>query len=45
MDRPGLYTVRLTLVFYHNDERREDGITLGIDDVLKVSEGVHCSAS
>lgn len=36
MDRPGLYTVRLTLVFNHNDERRGDGITLRVDDVLKV---------
>eukprot|EP00752_Nemacystus_decipiens_P008487 g7584.t1 len=36
VDRPGLYTVRLTLMFYHNDERRGDGITLGVNDVLKV---------
>ncbi|CAM9825648.1 unnamed protein product, partial [Scytosiphon promiscuus] len=34
--RPGLYTVRLTVVFYHNDERRGDGITLGVDDLIEV---------
>ncbi|CAM9809949.1 unnamed protein product, partial [Laminaria digitata] len=25
VDRPGRYTVRLTVIFYHNDKRRGDG--------------------
>lgn len=37
VDRPGRYTVRLTVVFYHNDKRREDGIVLGLDDLIEVS--------
>ena len=37
VDRPGRYTVRLTMIFYHNDERRGDGIVLGLDDLIEVS--------
>lgn len=37
MDRPGHYTVRLSLVFYHNDERRADGIKLDLSDLMEVS--------
>lgn len=34
--RPGLYTVRLTVIFFHDDERRGDGITLGVDELMEV---------
>lgn len=36
VDRPGHYTLRLALVFYHEDEKREDGVELGIDDLVRV---------
>lgn len=38
VDRPGRYTVRLTVIFYHNDKRRGDGIVLGLDDLIEVSQ-------
>jgi len=39
VDRAGLYTVRLTLIFYHDDERRRDGVALGVDDLMEVKCG------
>lgn len=36
--RPGLYTVRMTVLFHHDDERRDDGIKLGVEDLLKVQQ-------
>ena len=36
VERAGLYTVRLTVVFFHEDERRGDGITLGVDELMEV---------
>ncbi|CAM9678211.1 unnamed protein product [Ectocarpus sp. 4 AP-2014] len=43
VERPGLYTVRLTVVFFHDDERRGDGITLGVDELMEVR--LQCVAS
>ena len=37
VDRPGRYTVRLTMLFYHNDKRRGDGIVLGLEGLIEVS--------
>lgn len=37
VDRPGHYTVRLTVVFHHNDKRRGDGIVLALEDLLEAS--------
>lgn len=45
VDRPGLYTVRLTLLFFNDDERRGDGITLDIDDLLRVRVLLCCRAT
>lgn len=36
VDRPGHYTVRMTVVMYHEDDRRGDGVELGLEDLLKV---------
>ncbi|CAN0173813.1 unnamed protein product, partial [Ectocarpus sp. 12 AP-2014] len=43
VERPGLYTVRLTVVFFHDDQRRGDGITLGVDELMEVR--LQCVAS
>lgn len=39
VDRPGRYTVRLSLIFYHNDERRADGVKLNLSDLIEVHVG------
>lgn len=37
VDRPGHYTVRMAVVLYHEDDKRGDGLHLGLEDLLEVS--------
>lgn len=40
VDRPGHYTVRMTVLLYHEDEKRRDGVHLELEDLLKVSHSI-----